>query len=46
VCPTIRHRDDGPMAARITRGDEKSGTFSAPRWTAIMYCSALSPDAS
>jgi hypothetical protein len=27
VRPTIHHRDDGPMATRITRGGEKSGDF-------------------
>ena len=27
MCPSIHHRDDGPMAAYITRGGEKSGDF-------------------
>jgi hypothetical protein len=27
VRPSIHHRDDGPMAAHITRGGEKSGDF-------------------
>jgi len=36
----------GKRKDATSRGEARNPvTFSAPRWTAIMYCSALSPDA-